>query len=87
MTPRIDDEYLPFISRHEAALIVQSQMAEDGQLAPTGHRRVVRAIHVLKKLVVAAQAAGDWIPGRRRYPLVHRKRPARFCLDVPDDGN
>ena len=84
---KIRVQNLAFIARGVAALVVQSQLAEYGQLAPTGHGWVVCPFHIGEKIAVAAQAAGDWIPGRRWYPGVHCKCPAWFCLNIADDRN
>jgi len=78
--------YLSLLSRFETAAIVQPQLAEYGQPKP---RRffVVCAIHVGLKAAAAAQAAGDGLPGRGRYPVRHRPLSATFGLNIPDDLN
>ena len=78
--------YLSLSSRFETAEVVQPQLAEYGQPKP---RRflVVCAIQVGLKAAVAAQAAGDGLPGRGRYPVRHRPLSATFGLNIPDDLN
>jgi len=78
--------YLSLSSRFETAEVVQPQLAEYGQPKP---RRffVVCAIHVGLKAAAAAQAAGDGLPGRGRYPVRHRPLSATFGLNIPDDLN
>ena len=52
---------LSFFSRVFAALNVQPQLAEYGQLKP-GRFLVIVAGHDLLKFAATAQAAGDWCP-------------------------
>ena len=78
--------YLSFAPRRGACLVVQSQLAEYGQLKP----RLIRAgreVAVPQKLGVAGHAAGDWRPGSIGHPLLHHVHRALLGLYKVDHGN